>query len=71
MANLTVTVDGDVLRRAQIRALEIGTSVNAVFPLHFGSAPLLPGGSPGATTSIGHPPAGKRVPPQAGLALDH
>lgn len=30
MANLTVTVDERVLRRARIRALEQGTSVNAV-----------------------------------------
>lgn len=30
MANLTVTVDEQVLRRARIRALENGTSVNAV-----------------------------------------
>ena len=30
MANLTVTVDEHVLRRARIRALENGTSVNAV-----------------------------------------
>lgn len=30
MANLTVTVDERVLRRARIRALERGTSVNAV-----------------------------------------
>jgi hypothetical protein len=30
MANLTVTVDEQVLRRARIRALEQGTSVNAV-----------------------------------------
>ncbi len=30
MANLTVTVDERVLRRAQIRALENGTSVDAV-----------------------------------------
>jgi len=30
MANLTVTVDDDLLRRARIRALEMGTSVNAV-----------------------------------------
>jgi hypothetical protein len=30
MANLTVTVDERVLRRARIRALEEGTSVNAV-----------------------------------------
>jgi plasmid stability protein len=30
MANLTVTVDDQVLRRARIRALERGTSVNAV-----------------------------------------
>lgn len=30
MANLTVTVNDQVLRRARIRALEQGTSVNAV-----------------------------------------
>jgi plasmid stability protein len=30
MANLTVTVDDQVLKRARIRALENGTSVNAV-----------------------------------------
>jgi plasmid stability protein len=28
--NLTITVDGEVLRRARIRALEQGTSVNAI-----------------------------------------
>jgi plasmid stability protein len=30
VTNLTLTVDEDVLRRARIRALERGTSVNAV-----------------------------------------
>lgn len=30
MANLTLSVDDDVLRRARIRALEEGTSVNAL-----------------------------------------
>ena len=30
MANLTLTLDDDVLRAARIRALEQGTSVNAV-----------------------------------------
>lgn len=30
MANLTLTIDDQVLRRARIRALELGTSVNAV-----------------------------------------
>jgi hypothetical protein len=30
MANLTVTIDERVLRRARIRALEQGTSVNAI-----------------------------------------
>lgn len=29
MANLTVTIDDDLLRQARIRALEQGTSVNA------------------------------------------
>ena len=30
MTNLTITVDDEVLRRARIRALEQGTSVNAI-----------------------------------------
>jgi hypothetical protein len=30
MANLTITVDEEVLKRARIRALEQGTSVNAI-----------------------------------------
>lgn len=30
MANLTISVDGEVLKRARIRALEENTSVNAV-----------------------------------------
>lgn len=30
MANLTLVIDDDVLKRARIRALEDGTSVNAV-----------------------------------------
>ncbi len=30
MTNLTITVDGEALKRARIRALEEGTSVNAV-----------------------------------------
>lgn len=30
MANLTLTIDEDVLRKARIRALELGTSVNAL-----------------------------------------
>jgi hypothetical protein len=38
MANLTITVDAKTLRRARARALERGTSVNAVlsdYLLHF------------------------------------
>jgi len=30
MANLTISVDDDLLRRARVRAAELGTSVNAV-----------------------------------------
>ena len=30
MANLTIAIDDDVLRRARIRAFESGTSVNAL-----------------------------------------
>lgn len=34
MANLTITVDEETLKRARIRALEQGTSVNAVLAEH-------------------------------------
>ena len=30
MANLTISIDDDLLRRARVRAAELGTSVNAV-----------------------------------------
>ena len=30
MANLTISLDDDLLRRARVRAAELGTSVNAV-----------------------------------------
>ena len=30
MANLTITIDDDILKRARLRATEQGTSVNAV-----------------------------------------
>ncbi len=30
MANLTIVIEGDTLKRARMRALEEGTSVNAV-----------------------------------------
>lgn len=30
MANLTITVDDEILKKARIRALEQGTSVNAI-----------------------------------------
>lgn len=30
MSNLTVTIDGQILKRARIKALEQGTSVNAL-----------------------------------------
>ena len=43
MANLTIVVDDDVLRRARVRAAERGTSVNAVLAEHLsqyaGSSP--------------------------------
>lgn len=34
MANLTVTIDDEVLKRARIRALEQGTSVSAIVADH-------------------------------------
>ena len=34
MANLTITVDDEVLKRARIRAIELGTSVNAMLAEH-------------------------------------
>lgn len=30
MANLTITIDDELLRRARVRAAQLGTSVNAV-----------------------------------------
>jgi hypothetical protein len=32
--NLTIAVDGDVLKRARLRAVEEGTSVNAILRRH-------------------------------------
>ena len=34
MANLTISVDDEVLKRARIRAVELGTSVNAILADH-------------------------------------
>lgn len=34
MANLTITIDDDLLRRARVRAAQLGTSVNAVLREH-------------------------------------
>jgi plasmid stability protein len=34
MANLTITLDDELLRRARVRAAELGTSVNAVLREH-------------------------------------
>jgi post-segregation antitoxin (ccd killing protein) len=34
MANLTITVDDQVLKRARVRAIEQGTSVNALLAEH-------------------------------------
>ncbi len=34
MANLTIAVDDEVLQRARVRALEQGTSVNAILNEH-------------------------------------
>jgi plasmid stability protein len=34
MANLTITLDDDLLRRARVRAAQEGTSVNAVLREH-------------------------------------
>jgi len=34
MANLTITLDDELLRKARIRAAELGTSVNAVIRQH-------------------------------------
>lgn len=36
MTNLTLTVDEETLRRARIRALELGTSVNALVREYLG-----------------------------------
>ena len=45
MSNLTLSIDEDVLRRARIRALELGTSVNTLVREYLGQ---LAGGSTAA-----------------------
>jgi hypothetical protein len=45
LTNLTLTIDDDVLRKARIRALELGTSVNALVREYLGQ---LAGGSTAA-----------------------
>jgi plasmid stability protein len=37
VANLTITVDDEVLKRARVRAVELGTSVNAILAEHLKS----------------------------------
>lgn len=37
MANLTVTIDDEVLRKARIRALELGSSVNRLVAEYLGA----------------------------------
>lgn len=37
VANLTITVDDELLKRARIRALELDTSVSAVLREHLGA----------------------------------
>ena len=37
MANLTISVDDELLRRARVRAAELGTSVNAVLREYMGT----------------------------------
>jgi hypothetical protein len=48
VANLTITVDADVLRKARMRAIERGTSVNAVLREHLEAYSA--GGADRATT---------------------
>ena len=48
MTNLTLTIDEEILRRARIRALEMGTSVNALVREYLGQL----AGRSGAATGI-------------------
>jgi hypothetical protein len=48
MANLTITVDAETLKRARIKALEQGTSVNALLRQHleaYANSPRISAGS--------------------------
>jgi plasmid stability protein len=47
MANLTITVDEDTLKRARIRAIEDGTSVNVVLREFLESWARPPAAAPG------------------------
>lgn len=70
MANLTITVDPETLKRARIRAIEEGTSVNRVLGHHLrayaGGAPerAAEGGAPGtvAAPEPGVAPASAAAP---------
>jgi predicted nucleic acid-binding protein len=58
MANLTITVDEELLRRARIRALEQGTSVNALLREYlsaFAGDHPAPGGSGPSSSGPGRP----------------
>lgn len=48
MANLTITVDEETLKRARIRAIEDGTSVNGVLRAFLESWVRAPAEAPGA-----------------------
>jgi plasmid stability protein len=48
MTNLTITIEEETLKRARIRAIQDGTSVNAVLRAFLSTWARSPGDSPGA-----------------------
>jgi predicted HicB family RNase H-like nuclease len=56
MANLTITVDEDVLKKARLRALQQGVSVNALLrdylARYAGAASIPPGGRRESAQSV-------------------
>lgn len=61
MANLTIAIDDELLRRARIRALEHGTSVNALLRTYleaFAAPPGQPSVADALRSIAGRHPAG-------------
>ena len=62
MANLTITVDEEVLKRARIRAIEQGTTVNTILAEHLARFARVRDVQAEAAQGLLAPRAGPRTP---------